>query len=177
MGESHILHRLGRGVAILWLLLALFACRSPPESTGPLPLNSLYTDEQPALSGSGRYLALVSNRDQRRRLLLYDLEEETFVPLPRLNRPDAIAESPSLSNNARYIVYVADNGRPEIELYDRVTHQAQVMTAGFRGWVRHPAISPDGRYIAFESSIRGQWDIQILDRGSRIELDLLDSRS
>lgn len=173
MGGSQILHRLGRGIALLLLLLALGACSAPPASTGPLPLNSLYTDEQPALSGSGRYLALVSNRDERRRLLLYDLEEQTFVSLPRLNRADAIAESPSLSNNARYIVYVAsDSGRPEIELYDRVTHTAQVMTAGFRGWVRHPTISPDGRYIAFESSIRGQWDIQILDRGSHIELDL-----
>jgi len=171
-----ILRRIGYSLGLL-LLFLLTACSAPPEPSGPAALNSLYTDEQPALSGSGRYLALVSNRDGHRRLLLYDLAEQTFVDLPRLNRQDAIAESPSLSNNARYIVYVASgSGRPEVELYDRITQRAQVLTAGYRGWVRNPSISPDGRYIAFESAMRGQWDIQILDRGSNIELDLLDNR-
>jgi len=32
-------------------------------------------------------------------------------------------------------------------------------------------ISPDGRYIVFESGSRG-WDIEVLDRGSNIELDI-----
>lgn len=175
--RDSVLRRLGIFMGLMGLLLTLSACSSQPQPSEPGELNSLYTDEQPALSGSGRYLALVSNRDGHRQLLLYDLEEQGFIPLPRLNRQDAIAETPSLSNNARYIVYVASgSGRPEIELYDRITQSAQVLTAGYRGWVRHPSISPDGRYIAFESSIRGQWDIQILDRGSNIELDLAEGR-
>jgi len=30
--------------------------------------------------------------------------------------------------------------------------------------LRNPSISPDGRYIVFESGSRGQWDIEVLDR-------------
>ena len=144
----------------------------------PQGLNSTYTDEHPVLSGSGRFLAFISGRDGRRRLMLYDLQLEQLVDLPWLNRRDAIAEHPSISNNARYIVYVAsDSGRPEVELYDRVTQLVQVLTGAYRGWFRNPSISPDGRYIAFESGREGQWDIQMIDRGSNIELDILDQRS
>ncbi len=144
----------------------------------PVGLNSAYTDEQPVLSSSGRFLAFISGRDGRRRLLLYDLQEQQLVDLPWLNRRDAIAEHPSISNNARYIIYVAsDSGRPEVELYDRVTQLVQVLTGGYRGWFRNPSISPDGRYIAFESGREGQWDIQMIDRGSNIELDILDQRN
>lgn len=147
-----------------------------PERSGPpVPLNSRYTDEQPALSGNGQYVAFVSNRKGDRGILLYDLKRQQFVDLPRLNRWDAVAEHPSLSNTARYIVYVASgSGRPEVELYDRVTKQAQVLTSGYRGWVRNPSISPDGRYVAFELGRDGKWTIQVLDRGPGIEPDLLD---
>jgi Tol biopolymer transport system component len=129
------------------------------------------------LSGDGRFLALVSNRDGNRNLLLYDLQRQQFLNLPRLNRQDAIAESPSLSYSGRYIVYIAsDRARPEVELYDRFTQQAQVLTVGYRGWVRNPSISPDGRYVVFETGVRGQWDLEVIDRGPNIELDLPDAR-
>jgi Tol biopolymer transport system component len=157
------------------LLVLPSGCTQPELSAGSLELNSPYTDEQPALSGDGRFLAFVSNRNGTRSLLLYDLQQKQFVNLPRLNRRDAIAESPSISYSGRYLVYVAsDRARPEIELYDRATQQISVVTSGYRGWVRNPGISPDGRYIVFETGIRGQWDIEVLDRGSNIELDLPD---
>ncbi|WP_246198698.1 TolB family protein [Sodalinema gerasimenkoae] len=138
----------------------------------PVALDSYYRDEQPALSGDGRLLAFVSGRDGTQSILLYDLQRRRFIDLPNLNRDDAIAESPSLSYSGRYIVYLAsDRGRPEIELYDRITRRTQVLSSGYRGWVRHPRISPDGRYIVFQTGRRGQWDIEIIDRGPNIELD------
>ncbi|MCT7948633.1 biopolymer transporter Tol [Ancylothrix sp. C2] len=161
-----------------WLALSLasfvVAC-TPTGPQEPAGLNSRYTDEQPALSGDGRYLAFVSNREGSRNILLYDLKSRQYVNLPLLNRRDAIADSPSISNTARYIVYIAsDQGRPEVELYDRVTRSIQVLTRGYNGWVRNPSISPDGRYIVFETGRRGQWDIEVIDRGPEIELDRLD---
>jgi Tol biopolymer transport system component len=153
----------------------LAACESRTVTPGSSELNSHYNDEQPALSGDGRFLAFVSNRNNSRDILLYDLRQQQFVNLPRLNRPDAIAESPSLSYTGRYIVYVAsDRARPEIELYDRATQQVQVLSAGYRGWVRNPSISPDGRYVVFETGVRGQWDIEVLDRGPGVERDIGD---
>lgn len=171
--------------ARLLLVLLLFSLNTAcsraiavqPERSGPpVPLNSRYTDEQPALSGNGQFVAFVSNRKGDRGILLYDLKRQQFVDLPRLNRWDAVAEHPSLSNTARYIVYVASgSGRPEVELYDRVTKRAQVLTSGYRGWVRNPSISPDGRYVAFELGRDGKWTIQVLDRGPGIEPDLPDN--
>ena len=153
----------------------LSSCSSAPVLPGTNSVNSRYTDEQPALSGDGRFLAFVSNREGRRTLLVYDLSLRQYVPLNRVNRNDTIAEHPSLSYTGRYLVYLAsDYARPEVELYDRATGQVQVITQGYRGWVRSPRISSDGRFIAFESGSRGQWDIEIYDRGENVELDLPD---
>jgi Tol biopolymer transport system component len=167
-------------VALKHLLAAiaiatLSACSSTNTPLTSSALNSPFADSQPALSGNGRYLAFVSNRGGSSKIALYDLRAKRLVELPSLDRGDAIAETPSLSYTGRYIVYVAsDRGRPEIELYDRISRRIQVLTNGYRGWVRNPNISADGRYVVFETGRRGQWDIEVLDRGPGIELDRAD---
>jgi len=52
-------------------------------------LNSRYTDEQPALSGNRRFLAFVSNRNGSRNILMYDLQQQHLISLPRLNRRES----------------------------------------------------------------------------------------
>lgn len=157
------------------LVLSLSSCGRPAPLNGDYSqLNSRFTDEQPALSGNGRFLAMVTNRGGRQGLALYDIQQRRFVELPRLNPRDALVESPSLSRSARYIAYVvSERGRPEIALYDRITQRRQILTQGLRGPVRNPSISPDGRYVAFESGRRGQWDIEVFDRGASVPLDLV----
>jgi Tol biopolymer transport system component len=155
------------------LVSLLVSCNYSDIQIGSASLNSRFTEEQPALSGNGRFLAFVSNRNGDRKLLVFDLEEQKTISIPRLNRRDTIAESPSLSYNGRYIAYItSDQGRPVAALYDRATQQSQILTPIYRGWVRNPNISPDGRYIVFETASRGQWDIEVLDRGPNIELDI-----
>ncbi len=164
--------RWGMGLSLSGIVVA---CSPANRLQQPAALNSRYTDEQPALSGNGRFIAFVSNRDGDRKIVMYDLQAKQFVDLPRLNQRDAIAEKPSLSRTGRYIAYIgSDQGRPEIELYDRVTKRSEVLTRGYRGWVRNPSLSPEGRYIVFETSRRGQWDIEVLDRGPNIEPDIPD---
>lgn len=155
-----------------WLISGCNSNNLPSLSNS---LNSRYNDEQPALSGDGRWLAMVSNRYGRREVLLYDLQQQSFVNLPGLNLPNAITDSPSLSRTGRYIVYISSiQGRPDIFLYDRATKQTQLLTQGYRSWLRSPRISPDGRYIVFETARRGQWDIEVMDLGTNIELDQVD---
>lgn len=178
-------HQLGFRQQRCWLTLfvnvgllgILTACTVETAAVSPGELNSQFNDEQPALSGDGRFLAFVSNREGTRSILLYDLRNKQYLNLSRLNRRDAIAESPSLSATGRYITYIAsDNARSEIELYDRAKQQVQILTMGYRGWFRNPKISPDGRYIVFETGARGQWDIEVLDRGGGVEPDIPDYR-
>lgn len=170
----YFLRWMSLGIGALSISL-LGSCGINPRQTGTLALNSNYNDEQPALSGDGRWLSFVSNRNGSSEVLLYDLQQERFERPTGLNRSDAIAENPSLSRTARYIVYIANlQGRPDIVLYDRATKRSELLTQTYRSWVRNPQISPDGRYIVFETARRGQWDIEVLDRGPLIELDILD---
>lgn len=138
-------------------------------------LNSRFQEEEPTLSGDGRWLAFVSNREGASQIFLYDLEQQQFKSLSGVNQGDVIVESPSLSRTGRYLVFVSSlQGRPDVILYDRATNRADLVTQTYRNWVRHPQISPDGRYITFETSRRGQWDIEVYDRGPQVELDIPD---
>ncbi|MCL1463923.1 TolB family protein [Argonema galeatum] len=164
----------GMGLSLAGLVVGCSQIEIPFISSS---LNSGNSDEQPALSGNGRFLAFVSNRQGGRRILLYDLQQRRSIELPGLNRPGAIVEHPSLSYTGRYIVYTADDrGRPIVALYDRAIQRSQPLTLSYPGQVRNPNISPDGRYIVFESGSRGQWDIEIIDRGLNIELDKEEGR-
>ena len=155
------------------MLSSIAACSPVDSFDSPTTLNSRFTDEQPALSGNGRFLAFVSNRAGRHHIRLYDLQQQQLIPLPGLNQSQAVAESPSLSYTGRYITYIiSDQGKPILVLYDRATQQPQALTQWYQGWVRNPSISPNGRYIVFESSSSGQWDIEVLDRGPNVELDI-----
>lgn len=150
-------------------------CDSKAMQTGSMGINSRYNDEQPALSGDGRWLALVSNRRGTNEVLLYNIQQKRIQELPGLNQNKTLVESPSLSLTARYVVYITNiQGRPDIALYDRLTNQSQLLTIGYRSWVRNPNISADGRYVVFETARRGQWDIEVLDRGPFVELDIPD---
>ncbi|ACK72389.1 WD40 domain protein beta Propeller [Gloeothece citriformis PCC 7424] len=159
----------------LSLMGLLSACELPNRPQLPAGLNSRFNDEQPSLSGDGRLVAFVSNRNGKSQILLYDLQGRRFIGLRGLDPGGAIAESPSLSRTGRYLVYISSiQGRPDIVLYDQATGRSQLLTQGYRSWIRNPNISPDGRYIVFETARRGQWDIEVLDRGPLIELDIAD---
>lgn len=165
-------------LVLLILISLLNSCDFINRSQTLGGLNSRYNDGQPALSGDGHWLALVSNRNGTSQILLYDLRGKQLVNVPGLNQNNVVLDSPSLSRTGRYLVYVSSiRGRPDIALYDRATRQAELLTQGYRSWVRNPQISPEGRYIVFETAKRGQWDVEVFDRGPLIELDIPDGAS
>lgn len=161
--------------ALLLGVLALTGCDRGPQPIQTVTLNSRFTEDQPAISGDGQVVALITNRNGASELALYDLERKRFLDVSRVNAGDNLIQSPSLSRTGRYVVYVVnDRGRPAIALYDQAIDQVDYITRQYRSWVRNPQISPDGRYITFETARRGQWDVEIFDRGPDIEPDLVD---
>ncbi|NEO26195.1 MAG: TolB family protein [Kamptonema sp. SIO4C4] len=160
---------------VLLAVTFLAACGEQEAQLAPATLNSRYNDEQPAISGDGRLVAFVTNRKGVSEIAVYDLAQDKFLDLPGLNQSGKIAQNPSLSRTGRYIVYlVSEQGRPAIALYDQAINQAKILTTSYRHWLRNPKISPDGRYVTFETARRGQWDIEVLDRGPEVELDIAD---
>ncbi len=158
---------------LIFLTMVVGGCSNPRADYLSTSFNTRYNEEKPAISGDGRWLAFVSNRHGRQEILLYDLEQKTFVPLPYM--PNAVYDSPSLSRTGRYLAYIASvQGRPDIFIYDRITKENRMITQGYHSWLRNPRISPDGRYLVFETARRGQWDIEVVDLGPFMEPDLPD---
>jgi Tol biopolymer transport system component len=159
---------------ILGLSLGLLGCQDlqtlvvPPQILGG-GINSQFSDQHPAFSSNGRYLALASDRAYSRKIYLYDLKEKRFVDLPNLNRTDSSQDQPALSAEGRYIAYVStERGRPDVFVYDRTQGRSQLLTATVRGSVRHPTLSGDGKFVAYESNRLGQWHIEIYDRSGQM---------
>ncbi|MBF2019169.1 MAG: PD40 domain-containing protein [Hydrococcus sp. C42_A2020_068] len=145
---------------------------SPPQNFGS-SLNTTAAEQHPRFSYDGRYLVLASDRQAQRNILLYDLPNQRFIPLPGLNQPGIMHDLPDISADGRYIVYVSENsGRPDIFIYDRHTQQTEKISKDWLGEVRNPTISGNGRFVAFETNRTGQWDIVIYDRGANAELSL-----
>ena len=131
----------------------------------PGGINSNSTEEYPAYSQDGRYLAFASDRRGRRDIFLYDLESKQLVSLPNLNRRDSAQDQPSLSADGRYIAYVStERGRTDIFVYDRSSQKSELLTVNIKGSTRQPTISGDGSQVAFQASQLGQWKIAIVNR-------------
>lgn len=162
----------GRGKIGVWLVGAiawgvLGGCSralfyQPQIATGGI--NSNFAEEYPSYSGDGRYLAFASERDGRRNIYLYDLQENRLVNLPNLNRRDSSQDQPDLSNDGRWLAYVStERGRTDIFVYDRQQRRSQLLTANLRGSVKNPTIRGDGGQVTFQSNERGQWNLMIVE--------------
>lgn len=164
---------LGKQLILLSLVSLTVVCSPAVALDLQAPLNSGYAEHRPALSGNSRYLGFVSDRLGGQQIFVYDLERQQFLNLPGLNQPHGVMDSPSLSATGRYIVYLVSlqDGKPEVYLYDQATRRSQSLTHSYLGEVRNPDISPDGRYVVFEGTQAGRWDIEVLDRGANVERD------
>ena len=151
-------------IAVIWLSGCNSNLLTQPEII-PGGINSNSTEEYPAYSQDGRYLAFASDRRGRRDIFLYDLQAKRLISLPNLNRRDSAQDQPSLSADGRYIAYVStERGKTDIFVYDRSSQKSELLTVNVKGSVSNPTINGNGSQVAFQASQLGQWKIVIVNR-------------
>jgi hypothetical protein len=150
---------LAAGLAVL-----LSGCLGP----GPMPMHGLNrrlaqqgSQREPSLSG--RWLALIANRQGRDRVELVDVDQQRPVPLPGLNRPDALPLSVSVSaDGSRLAVVRQREGRTELVLHRRAAMSSEPIRMEPEGVPRRATLRADGRELAVEVS-----------RGGLVQVDLI----
>lgn len=111
----------------------------------------------------GKRLVVISDREGQTDLWIYHLEEEAFT---RLTNTPGLEATPDVSHDGKNIVFVAlweDMQSWDIHLIrlegDKVNYDI-VTEDPFFDW--GPRISPDGRWIAFESTRSGDSEIWVM---------------
>ena len=151
-------------MAITGLALLLSGCLGPM----PLPLAGL--NRQLELSGGNRspalgdrWLAVIQQRGGRQQVLLIDLQNQQPVPLPGLNRPDALPISVSVDANGQRLALVRQlEGRSELVLYRRPLQSLQLLPMAAQSIPTAVALRADGRQLAVQVSRNGLWQIDLL---------------
>jgi Tol biopolymer transport system component len=134
----------------------------------------------PAISGNGRYVAFNSvaanlvSGDTNGRIdtFVRDLQTNTTTRVSvtnaggQANTTALIGDPPAISDDGRYVAFQSyatnlvsgdTNGAPDIFVRDRTgltTRRVSVTNSGGQanGWSYQPAVSGDGRYVAFSSA-------------------------
>ena len=151
---------------------------------------------RPAMSSDGRYVVFESKarnlvRDDANGVMdvfLRDLKSRRTVRVSRSLRggdPNGVSGHPTVSGDGRFVAFQSEasnlvpgdtNGLTDVFLHDRKTGRTtrlSVSSAGRQGHgpSRKPALSADGRYIAFESKAglgtkdaNETWDVFVHDR-------------
>jgi len=145
-------------------------------------LNSDADERMPSVSADWCWLAFASSRPDGAGLqdiYLYDVLQKRLVPLPGLNSASRETE-PGLSADGRWLVFVstrpkdpkapAGSGDLDVYLYDLRDHTLVALPGlNGRGPDQSPALSPDGRFVAFVSERfgnAGARDVYLYDRST-----------
>jgi Tol biopolymer transport system component len=160
---------LRRPLLILLASLALASCNGRSERAGGALLGS--SQQAPALSGSGEWLAVVSDRRGRPTVQLRRLSDRSVVTVPQLSRHQPHS-SPSLSWNGRYLALVTQRGRRRLAVVaDRLNNRLHPLPLpGGRDPVR-VSLSPDARQLALQVADQGRWRVELLDLSDLLEPD------
>ena len=152
------------GGVVVGLGLLLSGC----SGSMPMPLGGLNRQlaqqgslREPSLSG--RWLAFIGNRHGREQVELVDVERQLPVPLPGLNRPDAVPLSVGVDGAAERLVVVRQvGGQTELVLYRRGLMSSEAIPMAPPGVPRRAQLRADGREIAVEVSRNGMVQVDLI---------------
>jgi hypothetical protein len=119
--------------------------------------------EQPMISSDGQSLAFLRDDHGRGQLMVrsgFQSDKPTEVAL---TRPELNVYEASFKSSTEYAFVAADQGRPpQIYLRD-ATHMDSPLALGE---TRYPALSPDGRWMAYSRLDHGAWNLWLRNQGS-----------
>ena len=150
-------------------LLALTALLSSCSGTLPVPLYGLNRQLEAAggqrnPSLGERWLALIQQRGGREQVVLVDLQRQMPVPVPGLNRPDALPISVSVDARGERIALVRQlDGHSEVVLYRRPLQSLQRLPMDDGAIPTAVTLRADGHQAAVQVSRDGQWQIDLID--------------
>jgi len=207
------------GIAIASIILVAEGASASPGTTTRVSVDSAgnqanYASEFPSISEDGRHVAFVSyasnlvsgDTNGEYDVFVHDRQtgETARVSVDSAgNQANGSSGEPSLSADGRYVAFTSHasnlvpgdtNGKQDIFVHDRLTGEttrASVDSAGNQanGESHEPAISADGRYVAFNSQAfnlvpgdpYGINDIFVHDRQTnettRVSVDSLGNRA
>lgn len=137
---------------------------SVPQPIFPLDrrLEELGPSRAPSLAGP--WLALISNRGGRDQVVLLNVDDQRPVPLPGLNRPDALPLSVGVEAKGERLAVVRQlEGRSELVLYRRPLMSTQLIAMNPPGVPRRVMLRADGRELAVEVSRDGHWQVDLIE--------------
>ena len=152
------------------MALGLAGCIAPRAQRADGALGDR-NQQDPALSGSGRLLAVITELRGRPTVQLRDLSTGSILALPQLKRHQPHS-SPSLSWNGRYLALISQRGQRRLAVIaDRVTGRIhQLPLPGGRDPIRL-SLSPDASQLALQVASQGQWRVELLDLSDLLEAD------
>ena len=150
---------IGAGLAVL-----LPGCMGPmPLPMGPLNSQLVQQGSHREPSLSGQWLAFIANKNGRDQVELVDVERQRPVPLPGLNRPDALPLSVGVDGAGERLTVVRQvAGRTELVLYRRGLLSTEIIPMAPAGVPRRAALRADGRELAVEVSRDGRVDVDLI---------------
>jgi hypothetical protein len=128
--------------------------------------------QQPALSGNGKLLATIGERQGRPSLLLQRLPDGQLLPLPQL-RGHEPHSSPALSWNGRYVAALVQRGDQRLAvIVDRVTGRLHQLPLPGNPVPLRLSLAPNGQRLAIQLLQNGGQRVQLFDLSALLEADL-----
>ena len=150
------------------LAASLLGCTGRVERAGDAWLNR--SQQDPALSGDGRLLAMISELRGRPTVLLRN-ENGSIQPVPQLRRHQPHS-SPSLSWNGRYLAVIIQRGNRRLVLIeDRLNGRAHPLRLPSGRNPIRLSLAPDGRQLAVQTADQGRWQVELIDLTGLLEPD------
>jgi Glycosyltransferase family 87/WD40-like Beta Propeller Repeat len=137
-------------------------------SPSPIP-QRLSEGEQPEISSDGRWLAFIREEQGKRTLWLCETESQRITQLIVNGAPNIL--DVSVASNGDLIAAVGNVNEPHLVFVRRSTGVMEPLS-GIIGPVRYPAISPDGKRLAFSRRNWGSWKLIVRELATGVEQQL-----